>query len=56
MSIFLQHINMQQFVCKIEFSILFDAVKTENVQYLEEKTHRIEEIVIQKIQKKLVGI
>ena len=32
---------MQQIVFKREFSVLFDAVKTKNVQYLEEKIQLI---------------
>ena len=43
---------MQQIVFKREFSILFDTVKTENVQYLEEKIQPIKKIAIEKIQKK----
>ena len=43
---------MQQIVIKREFSILLDAVKTENVQYLEEKILPIKKIVIEKILKK----
>ena len=39
---------MQQIVFKREFSVLFYAVKTENVQYLEEKIQSIKEIVIEK--------
>ena len=41
---------MQQTVLKRELSVLFDAVKTENVQYLEEKIQHIKNIVIEKIQ------
>ena len=37
---------MQQIVLKREFFVLFSAVKTENVQYLEEKVEPIEKIVI----------
>ena len=40
---------MKQIVFKSKFSISFDAVKTENVQYLEEKTQPIEKIVIEEI-------
>ena len=43
---------MEQIIFKREFFILFDAVKTENVQYLEEKIQAIKKIVIEKIQKK----
>ena len=43
-------IVMQQIVIKIEFSVLYDAVKTENVQYLEKKIQSIKKIVIEKIQ------
>ena len=43
---------MQQIVFKRKFSILFDVVKTENVQYLEERIQPIKKIVIEKIQKK----
>ena len=46
---------MQQIVFKREFSILFDAVKTEKVQYLEEKIRPIKKIVTQKIQKKKIA-
>ena len=44
---------MQQIVIKREFSILFDAVKTENVQYLEEKMQPIKRIAIEKSRKKI---
>ena len=43
---------MQQIVFKRKFSVLFDTVKNENVQYLEEKIQPIKKIVIEKIQKK----
>ena len=43
---------MQQNVFKREFSVLFDAVKTENVQHLEEKIQPIKKIGIKKIKKK----
>ena len=43
---------MQQIVLKREFSVLFDAVKTENVQYSEEKIQSIKKNVTEKIQKK----
>ena len=44
---------MQQIEIKRDFSILFDAVKTENVQYYsEEKIQHIKKIVIQKLQKR----
>ena len=43
---------MQQNVFKREFFFLFDAVKTETVQYLEEKIQPIKKIVNKKIQKK----
>ena len=46
---------MQQIVYKIEFSILFDAIKTENVQYLEEKLQSIKKLVIEKIRKKIAA-
>ena len=39
---------MQQIVFKREFSILFDAVKTETVQNLEEKIQLFKKIVIKK--------
>ena len=42
---------MQQIVIKKEFSILVDAIKTKNVQYLEEKIQPIKKTVIEKIQK-----
>ena len=44
---------MQQIVFKRKFSFLFDAVETENVQYLEEKIHAIKKIIIEKIQKEI---
>ena len=47
---------MQQIVFKRKFSVLFDAVKTENVQHLEEKIQPFKNIVIEKIQKKLLQI
>ena len=40
---------MQQTVFKREFSILFDAIQTENVQNLEEKIQPIKMIIIKKI-------
>ena len=43
---------MQKNVFKREFSVLFDVVKTENLQYLEEKVRPIKKIVISQIQKK----
>ena len=43
---------MQQIVIKKEFSILVDAIKTKNVQYLKEKIPPIKKIVIEKIQQK----
>ena len=43
---------MQQNVFKREFYVLFDAVKTESVQYLEEKIKPIKKIVMEKIQEK----
>ena len=39
---------MQQIVFKREFSVLFDAVKTENMQYLDEMVPPIKKIVIEK--------
>ena len=39
---------MQQIVFKKEFSVLFDAVKTENLQYLEKKIQPIKKIAIKK--------
>ena len=39
---------MQQLAFKREFSVLFNAVKTENVPYLEEKIQPIEKIIIEK--------
>ena len=36
---------MQQIVFKREFSILFNAVKTENMEYLEEKIQLIKKII-----------
>ena len=47
---------MQQIVFKRKFSVLFDAVKTENVQYLEEKMQPIKKTIIEKINKKLLKI
>ena len=47
-----QAIYRQQIVFKREFSVLFDAVKTENVQYLEEKMQPIKRILSKKFQKK----
>ena len=47
---------MQQIVFKREFFVIFDAFKTENEQYLEEKIQPIKKIVIQKIQKKSLKI
>ena len=38
---------MQQIVLKREFFVLLDAVKTENVLYLEEKIQPIKNIVIE---------
>ena len=46
---------MQQIVFKRGFSILFETVKTENVQHLEKKIQPIKNIVIEKIQKKIVS-
>ena len=43
---------MQQIVFKRKYSVLFDAVKTENVQYLEENIQPIKKIVIEKIEEK----
>ena len=43
---------MQQISFKREFSILFDTVKTETVQYIEEKVHPIKKIVVEKFYKK----
>ena len=43
---------MHQNVLKRYFSVAFDAVITENAQYLEEKMQPIKKIVIEKIQKK----
>ena len=43
---------MQQIAFKREFSVVFDAVKTKNVQYLEEKMQPIKNIFIENIQKK----
>ena len=45
---------MQQIVFKREYSNLFDAVKTENMRYLEEKIYQpIKKIIIEKIPKKI---
>ena len=43
---------MQRIVFKREFSVAFDAIKTENVHYLEEKIQPIKKIVIKKGRKK----
>ena len=43
---------MQQIVFKRKISFLFDSVKTENVQYLEEKIQPIKNIITEKVQKK----
>ena len=45
---------MQRIVFKREYSILFDAVKTKNVQYLEEKIQSVKEDCYQTIQEKIV--
>ena len=42
---------MQHIVFKRDFSVLFDAVKTENVQHLEEKIQLIKKIVIKRARK-----
>ena len=39
---------MQQISFKREYAILFDTVKTKNVQYLEKKIQLIKKIVIEK--------
>ena len=39
---------MQQIVFKREFSVLFEAIKTENVQYLEGEIQHIKMFVIDK--------
>ena len=45
---------MQHVIFKREFFVLFDAIKTQNVKYLEEKIHHIKKILIKKkIQKKI---
>ena len=46
---------MQQTVFKRKFFILLDAVKSENIQHLEEKIEPIKNIVIENIQKKIVS-
>ena len=43
---------MRKIVFKREFSVLFDSVKTENEQYLEEKIQPVKNIVTKEIQKK----
>ena len=43
---------MQQILFKSEFSVLFDAAKTKNVQYLEEKVQPLKRLLSKKIQKK----
>ena len=40
---------MQQIIVQTKFSVLFDAIKTENVQHLEEKIQPIKKIFIEKI-------
>ena len=40
---------MQKIVFKREFSVLFDAVKIKNIQYVEEKIQPIKKIVIKKL-------
>ena len=40
---------MQQIIFKKEWSVLFDAVKTENVQYVEKKIQPVKKTVIGKI-------
>ena len=47
---------MQQIVFKREFFVIFDAFKTENEQYLEEKIQPIKKIVIKKSRKKSLKI
>ena len=42
---------MEHIIFKREFSVLFDAVKTENVPYLKEKIELIKKIVIKKSRK-----
>ena len=44
---------MQRIIFKKEFSVLFHAFKTKNMQYLEEKIQLIKNIIIEKIQKKI---
>ena len=46
---------MQQIVFKKEFSILLNAVKTENLQYLEEKMQSIKNIVRKKKSRKKIS-
>ena len=43
---------MQEIVFKKQFSVVFDAVKTGTVHYLEEKIQPIKKVVTEKIQKK----
>ena len=40
---------MQQFAFKREIAVLFDAIRTENVQYFKEKIQLIKKIVTEKI-------
>ena len=48
---------MQQIVFKKEFSVLFDAIKTENVQYLKEEIQPVKMIAMEKSKnKKLLKI
>ena len=46
---------MQQTLFKRKFSVLLNAVKTENVQHLQAKIQPIKNIVIKKIQKKKIA-
>ena len=44
---------MQQIVFKRNFFVLFDAVKTENMQYIEEKMQPIKNVLSKKSRKKI---
>ena len=47
---------MQQIVIKKEFSILVDAIKTKNVQYLEEKIQPLKRLLSKISRKKSLKI
>ena len=45
-------IILQQIILKTELSVLFDAVKTENVQHMKEKVLSIKRLLLKKSKKK----